>query len=245
MKYVTFTSIGSLELCENYLLSARTVGIEENIIVYCLDSESLGKLQNYNCELRSFDIPVTEEFHEYGKPQFRKVTETKIQIIINALQNMESIVYTDCDMVFRHDPTELILKADSSVSEKHDVDIFFASDSPFMDICTGFMFIKNTENVHQLFKKYFEMSNWYRIQNSEVMYDQEIIYRMLMENIVPLNYGVYPTSFIKNGHQYWNEPEKRTGNESVIHVNFTIGKEQKTNRLKEANLWYIQEEVKL
>ena len=58
-------------------------------------------------------------------------------------------------------------------------------------------------------------------------------------------WAVYPTTFVKNGHQYWNESEKRTGNESVVHVNFTIGEENKINRLKEANLWYVQEEVKL
>jgi len=42
---------------------------------------------------------------------------------------------------------------------------------------------------------------------------------------------------------YWNEPHSRTGNEAVVHVNFTIGEENKINRLKEANLWYNQEEV--
>ena len=43
MKYITFTTKGSLTLCQNFLLSTRNVGIEEDITVYCLDKESLDK----------------------------------------------------------------------------------------------------------------------------------------------------------------------------------------------------------
>lgn len=79
------------------------------------------------------------------------------------------------------------------------------------------------------------------------MYDQEIINEILKTGILEekLMWAVYPTTFVKNGHQYWNEPENRTGQEDVIHVNFTIGEENKINRLKDANLWYVQEEAKL
>ena len=246
MKIVTFTTIGSLKLCENFLLSTRNVGVEENVVVYCMDKVSYDKIQSdYNCEVRSFETDVTEEFHEYGKPQFRRVTESKIQIILNALQQEDSIIYTDCDVVFMENPIDLVLAAEEMVSNDFDMDIYFASDDPFMYICTGFMYIKNTENVHNLFKKYFELSQLHGVTQSEVMYDQEIIHGILKDNLLEGNifYAVYPTTFVKNGHQYWNEAEKRTGKEAVVHVNFTIGEENKINRLKAANLWYVKEEV--
>ena len=248
MKYITFTTKGSLTLCQNFLLSTRNVGIEEDITVYCLDKESLDKISSdFKCNTKFFDLDVDSCFHEYGKDSFRKVTESKIQIILNALQENKSLVYTDCDVVFMKDPTELIESANELVSRDYDIDIFFASDAPFMNICTGFMHVKNTKNVHALFKKYFELSLLYNQKDSRHMYDQEIINEILNNGILEekLMWAIYPTTFVKNGHQYWNESENRTGQEAVIHVNFTIGEENKINRLKEANLWYVQEEAKL
>jgi len=156
------------------------------------------------------------------------------------------LVYTDCDVVFLDDPTEFIVDVDENIKEKDtEVDIYFASDSPFMEICSGFMYLKNKKNVRELFKKFFEMSYQYGKMGSECMYDQEITYEILKNNVLENNikWATYPTTFVKNGHLYWNEPHSRTGNEAVVHVNFTIGEENKINRLKEANLWYNQEEV--
>jgi len=109
------------------------------------------------------------------------------------------------------------------------------------------MYINNTEVVRSLFEKYFELSNIYKEQGSECMYDQEIIFSILRNNMLGkrLTWATYPTTLIKNGHLYWNEPEGRTGKEAVVHVNFTIGKLSKINRLKEANLWYVKEGVEV
>ena len=253
MKYITFTTKGSLRLCENFLLSTRNVGIESDVTVYCLDQESFNKIdRDFSCGVELFSVDVSDDFHEYGKDDFRRVTEAKVQIILNAIQDNESLVYSDCDIVFTKDPTELILAAEDMVSKDYNVDIFFATDHPHMTICTGFMYIKNNENVHALFKKYFELSFLYGQKESSFMYDQEIINQilgnqMLEEKVV---WSIYPPPFVVNGDLYWNEPldkgnyKFRTGNEVVIHCNFVVGEENKINRLKQANLWYVKEEVK-
>jgi len=249
LNYITFTTSGSVELCKNFLLSIKQLGMEKKLTVYCLDKESLSEIEDMGVETKFFDVKgLRPGFHEYGKSDFRRVTEAKIQIIINELKDKDSLVYTDCDVVFRHNPTEFINFSNEKMKDK-EVDIVFASDNPFMTICTGFMYIKNTEKVHELFKKYFELSQEYGKQGSECMYDQEIIFEILTKHHWFFNetgklvWGVYPTDFVKNGHLYWNEAETRTGNEAVVHVNFTIGEENKINRLKEANLWYSEKEV--
>ena len=252
MKYITFTTKGSVRLCENFLLSARNVGIENDVTVYCLDKESFDVINlNYSCTTKLFPVDVSDEFHEYGKDGFRRVTEAKIQIILNALQDNQSLVYSDCDVVFKENPTELILAGDELINKKYNVDIYFSSDHPHMNICTGFMYIKNTEKVHSLFKKYFELSSLYGKQISSYMYDQEIINEILTNGLLKekIVWSIYPPTFVVNGDLYWNEPldkgnyEYRTGNETVIHCNFVIGEENKINRLKEANLWYVKEEI--
>ena len=253
MNYITFTTSGSLQLCKNFIISLKKLNMEESITVYCLDQESLSEISKFKCKTKFFDIDgVREGFHNYGERDFRRVTEAKVQIILNELQDKESLVYTDCDVVFKEDPTGFI-EFSNAQTPKFPADtpapeIIFASDGPFMPICTGFMYIRNTENVHKLFKKYFEMSKLYGKQESKCMYDQEIIYEILTKDQTfmwdtKFTYGIYPTEFVKNGHLYWNEAETRTGKEVVVHVNFTIGEESKINRLKDADLWYIEEEV--
>jgi len=236
-----------VKLCKNFLLSVKQLGMEKNLTVYCLDKESFSEIEKMGVETKFFDVKgIGSEFHEYGRSDFRRVTEAKIQIIINELKDKDSLVYTDCDVVFRHNPTEFINFSNEQMKDK-EVDIVFASDNPFMTICTGFMHIKNTEKVHELFKQYFELSREYGKRGSECMYDQEIIFEILTKRFFDdkekIAWGVYPTDFVKNGHLYWNEAETRTGNEAVVHVNFTIGEENKINRLKEANLWYSEKEV--
>ena len=244
MKYVTFTTNGSVELCKNFILSAGKVGIQKDLIVYCLDKESKEQLSNeFECDVRLYELEEIKDIHhEYGKDQFRRITEAKIEIIIQALNEFDKLVYSDCDVVFRNDPTPVI-----EYNDKNGIDIVFASDEPFMKRCTGFMLIKNTENVRRLFAKYYVLSNQYEAVGSKSMYDQEIINYILdsewTNDLKDFSYRVYPTTFIKNGHLYWNEPEGRTNEECVIHVNFCIGKETKINRLKEANLWYVEEGI--
>jgi len=249
LNYITFTTSGSVELCKNLLMSLRKLNMEKDFIVYCLDEDSFAEISKFECNSKLFDVSdIGEKFHEYGRGDFRRVTEAKIQIIINELKDKDSLVYTDCDVVFRHNPTPFIEHSNEQVKDK-DVDIIFASDDPFMPICTGFMHIRNTEKVHELFKKYFELSQEYGKQGSECMYDQEIIFEILTKHEPFFNehgrlvWGIYPTEFVKNGHLYWNEAETRTGNEAVVHVNFTIGEENKINRLKDANLWYSEKEI--
>jgi len=235
MKYVTFTNTGSVELCDNFLQSAKNLGMDKDIIVYCLDDCREYFSDRFQSTFRDFKTDQIESsFHEYGQSEFRRVTENKVKIILDALEHDDSIVYTDCDVVFRKNPIDYILEND-----RDDVDIFFASDLPFMLMCTGFMYIKNRAVIKELFGNYFNLNRQYNETKNEHMFDQEIINLILSdrENLTNIKYGVYPLDFVANGHTYFSE-STQTGNECVVHVNFTIGKTSKINRLKEKNLWF-------
>lgn len=233
--------MGSVELCDNFLQSTKNLGMEKDIIVYCLDSDSQKILESkFDSEFRLFQSDSIESpFHSYGSEEFRRVTENKVKIILNALAYDDSIVYTDCDVVFRKSPTDYILEND-----KDDIDMFFATDAPFMNICTGFMYIKNRQSVYTLFDLYFLYDESYSKVKNEHMFDQEIINHILArrENPSDVVFGIYPLEFVSNGHIYFSE-SIQSGNEYVVHVNFTIGKDNKINRLKDANLWFSQQEI--
>mgnify|MGYP003134211264 CR=1 FL=1 len=104
------------------------------------------------------------------------------------------------------------------------------------------MYPKNKESVQRLFNEYFIHNKQYDEIKDEHMFDQEIINAILQNNQTNITYGVYPVGFVSNGHVYFSE-SNRTGNEYVVHVNFTIGKKEKINRLKEADLWYVKEGI--
>jgi len=246
MNLVTFTTSGSLKVCKNLLLNARKFNIEKNFSVYCLDEESFLEIDKFNCKTKLFKIDdIGEGFQEYGRGNFRRVTEAKIQIILRELKDNDSLIYTDCDVAFRKNPTDIIIKS-MEQAKRDNIDIIFASDSPSMLICTGFMCVRNTDNVHRLFKEYFRLSQEYGVHKNEHMFDQEIIFQILStdSNYFNMKWGIYPTEFIKNGHLYWS-CSQRTGDEIIVHANFTIGEKNKIDRLKEANVWFIEEKKEI
>ena len=252
MNYITFTNKGSLELCKNMLISARNVGIEKDITVYTLDEFSNNELSKFECELKPFKSTVDDNYHSYGSIEFKSLMTAKIKIILEELESRDSFVYTDCDVVFKHNPEEVFKIADKMTKEDYDINVFFASDSLLFDkivpdnkICAGFMHIKNVEGTKDFFTKIYELSTFAIEDGNPDSCDQIIMRTVLSNNLMPnFNFGVYPLSFITNGHHYFSE-KKTTGNECVIHCNFRMGTHDKINSMKETGIWYLPEKVEV
>ena len=258
MKYITFTNKGSLDICKNMLISARNVGIEEDITVYVLDSHSEEELsKDFNCKLKFFDSDVDDVYHLYGSKEFKSLMLTKIQIILQELELEEKFLYIDCDVVFKSNPEELLLL--SGDMTKNSANVFFASDSLNYhsneagrmiwpspeEVCAGVMYINNIKGTKDFFNKVYEMSRIALNDSSPDSCDQMIIRNILTNNIMPdLTYGVYPLSFITNGHHYFSE-KNTTGSEVIIHCNFRIGTNEKITNMKETGIWYLPETVEV
>tara|TARA_R100001443_G_scaffold117202_1_gene140426 strand:- start:540 stop:1298 length:759 start_codon:yes stop_codon:yes gene_type:complete len=252
MKYITFTNKGSLDICKNMLLSARNVGIEKDITVYTLDEFSNQELSEFECELKSFDSGISEEYHSYGTREFKSLMTTKIKIILNELESEDNFVYMDCDIVFKHNPEELMKIADDSVRGEYDINIFFSNDSLVFEshgepneLCAGFMNIKNIKGTKEFFTKIHELATLSIKNSNPDACDQIIMRTLLSQQMVPnFNYALYPCSFITNGHHYFSQ-RKTTGNECVIHCNFRMGTRDKINSMKDTDIWYLPEKVKV
>ena len=252
MKYITFTNKGSLEICKNMLLSARNVGIEQDITVYTLDEFSNNELSGFKCELKSFESHVTEDYHSYGSTEFKSLMTTKVKIILDELESRDNFVYTDCDVVFKHNPEEVLKIADDITSQDYDINVFFSNDSLIFeshgesnDICAGFMNIKNIEGTKDFFTKIYELANFAIDDGNPDSCDQLIMRNVISNGNLPnFNFAVYPCSFVTNGHHYFSQ-KTTTGNECVVHCNFKIGTHDKINSMKETGIWYLPEKVEV
>jgi hypothetical protein len=250
MKYITFTNKGSLEICKNMLVSARNVGIEKDITVYTLDEFSNNELSEFECELKSFDSGISGDYHSYGSKEFKSLMTTKI--ILEELETRNNFVYTDCDVVFKHNPEEVLKSADDIISQDYDINVFFANDSLVFEshgepneVCAGFMNIKNIKGTKEFFAKIYEVARITMNDSNPDSCDQIIMRNILVNNIIPdFNYAIYPLSFITNGHHYFSV-KNTTGNECVVHCNFKMGTRDKINNMKEEGIWYLPEKVEV
>ena len=252
MKYITFTNKGSLDICKNMLLSARNVGIEEDITVYTLDEFSNDELSDFKCELKSFDSDISEEYHSYGSKEFKSLMTTKVKIILEELKSRYNFVYTDCDVVFKHNPEEVLKIADDITSKEYNINVIFSNDSLVFEshggpneLCAGFMNIKNIEGTKEFFTKIYELARIAINDSNPDTCDQIIMRNVLGNNLIPnFNFALYPCSFVTNGHHYFSR-EATTGNECVIHCNFRLGTNDKINSMKKTGIWYLPEKVEV
>lgn len=254
MRYITFTNKGSLEICKNFLLSARNVGIEQDITVYTLDEDSMNELQGYNCKLESFSSDINEEYHSYGSKEFKTLMTTKVEIILKNLEEHDEFVYTDCDMVLLDDPTGLLNVYNEMVSKEYDWNIAFADDALEENqgketLCAGFMYVKNREETKKFLEKTLELSILAINDNDPDTCDQIIMRNLLSgpyrerHGIPNFVHAILPLTFVTNGHFYFSQKIRR--NESVVHCNFRMGTEDKINSMKEAGLWYLPEHAEV
>ena len=250
MRYITFTNKGSLEICKNFLLSAKNVGIEEDITVYTLDEDSMNELQEYKCKVESFSSDINEEYHSYGSKEFKTLMTTKVEIILKNLEEHDEFVYTDCDMVLLEDPTDKLIMFNDLLSNDYDWDITFANDALDEEqgqerLCAGFMYIKNTEETKKFLEETLELSILAINDNNPDTCDQIIMRTILSspEQMPNFVHAIFPITFITNGHFYFSENIRR--NESVVHCNFRMGTHDKINSMKEAGIWYLPEHAEV
>lgn len=238
MKYVTFTNNGSVKLCHNMILSLRRF-TEEDIIVFCLDEASIEYLKekNINNLLINNKFIFKENYCNYGTQEFKQISFIKLKCIFDVLNTInENIFFIDSDVFFAQTPTKILSKV-----ETENYDLVCQTDRPVgSKYCTGVMFIKNNQEIKNLFKECLNISEQVlHIENdSGEWHDQAILNHIVNKQNIKIN--CFDTAFSTNGYLYFssNGPKERL-NQTIIHANFCVGIEEKTNRFKSENMWLI------
>lgn len=112
--YVTYTNWQYVELAKNWYFSLNKVQCESNVIVICADIESYSVLLEANIPcVRVDEQKMLSEINFYPLDNFFKHGHLKVKnfIFYDIVKKYEKcMLYTDVDVVFLRNPTEILLK---------------------------------------------------------------------------------------------------------------------------------------
>lgn len=137
---------------------------------------------------------------DFGTPGFLKSIGAKMQLIIDSIEanRGSAILWSDVDIVFKRDPSDLLARLLESGS---DVDIWFQSEArePIGDVNVGFVLMRCTEPVRSLYETAAAL-----MRSLETVNDQFVLNRLLRETGAP-NWSYLPGRFFARSHG-WPPP---------------------------------------
>jgi len=221
MKFVTFLNFGCLDICKNMIKSAENIKISRNdFIIYCLDDISYETLKNeYNC-IR-YNSTVSSDYKNWSfdpNSEFRTVVKHKWKIIKEAYKEHKSLCFIDTDIVFLRDFRFLSATFDGVLCQ---------SDLPGSLICSGFMIFGNNKASENLIDECANMEE----EDDQLAING--IYHKHRDHIKLLPQNLFP-----NGHVYYQQNIK-DADAYIVHNNFMVGIENKTQKFKDEELWFL------
>jgi len=236
-----FLTGGLCEEAHNSIHTLKKIGMDHNLIVTCLDEKAYNYINKLGVTTQFLKLNLKEK-GEFGSKDFYKITTQKPKIISDLIKKYNKIVvYSDTDIVFLKNFQEEI---DNFKNGKNDM--LFQDESKIFkktgSYCTGFMFFKpNKKNTIFLDKVHKTMLKNVvkRPEKSGKLADQGVFGTMLKtENIKFDTLDLYD---FPNGKRYFDNVNTVYKNKipKIVHNNFIIGLENKINRFKKYNLWFI------
>jgi hypothetical protein len=215
---------------------------------YCLDqkiydyltSKDYGELK---VKFEKFYKNVSSEFESYNSKNYINLTQTKIEVIKNALEKYEFVHFIDCDVVCINEPLEEFYKD----YEKYDIVFQYdcsPSDNLFLGwTCTGNMSLRKSYGTDIMLKRIEQYQNSEAHKNKN---DQECLYQFFKdlnwENDIRKDNDcknfVYPIEKYTNGYMI-NNDILDIKNTYFFHANHVVGSVEKIRLLKKINEWYI------
>lgn len=243
-KIIWFTLInkGYVDYTKNFLKSMKKSRCTFKLIVYCLDTQAMDDLKDYdNCQCIKFDMKkeMSTNMSQWDTKEYKKIVFAKLDAMQKTMQNYPNkpVGYIDTDIVLLSDPTPVIL---DSMRKHPDVDVFAQcdesskqctdhSDCPY--ICSGvIVFRKPLPDT--IFKYTQRDMNRFKGDQDFLLdkFNSNDINTLTIDKNVFLN-GSYEG--IQSG-----SPATLPKKACLVHFNWMIG-DQKVNRMKEQKMWYL------
>jgi len=236
-----FLTGGLNEEAHNCIHTLKKVGMANNLIVTCLDKKAYDYISKLGVETvyRKTDLSGEAKF---GSQKFYNIMKQKIEIIKELLIKYNKIVvYTDTDIVFLKNIMEDINKfkiSDKDLAIQNDVSDFNIHNKNHL--CAGFMFLKPNKLIFKTLDKILDLLNVGKADGGTS--DQKVLNIVIQEtkpNIEILDLKDYP-----NGSRYFNNIDLiyKDYKPKIIHNNYIIGTQNKIDRFKKHNLWFLNNE---
>lgn len=198
---------GQLPMLHNLLRSMKECGVDFSLLdVYLLQT-------NPNAA-------------RYGTKDFQSITIKKFECILKSMESGEDVLWVDNDIVFFSNPIPDL--------EKYCESIVIQNDGP--QPCTGFMLLRNRDDVKQLLTKCIHMIH--QVQHSNrvltflrVINDQDAFEKVWTPaiSLIRLPRDTYP-----NGEAYVSLQPK---NAIIFHNNYLHTTHEKIERFQKYGFW--------
>lgn len=233
-------------LCQeakNCIKSIENVGLKNKIVVYALDNQSFECSKNENVMTKFKDSNLKKEA-SHGTKDFYEIMYQKLKVIEEELNKNEIIIYSDTDIVFLND---ISVDIDKFINSEYD--IMFQSDKKTWDtkeinnVCAGFMFLKSNTHVKKCIKyaQKLMIDNWDNRDwdKGSGGADQKAMNMSIKKNNI--NVGLLDSKEYPNGYRYFNNKKTiyKDYKPKIVHNNFIKGLDNKVNRFKKHNLWFL------
>ncbi len=261
------TNSGAAEITANSIKSVRNAGFADRyrlVLVHCDDqARDLIADHSLGVELVPMSVPLSDvkidlvlsrEYHDYGTQTFRQVCFLRYPAIRYALLTYRRrTIYVDGDIVFLKNPA---LYLDNEPKLRHDC-VFAQNDGKLefvkdqigrqyepgyfphkTRICTGFTVWSPLRAHLEIVKAVAQ-----RMVTPERFESDQRTFNWLPRS-ARSRVQLLPLDKFVNGSFYFNLAKGDRGildalDPHIIHANWMVGLETKTQALKEAGLWYL------
>ena len=230
---------------ENLRESIRRCGIQWNLIVLCMDSQTASYCSQRNIPHVPCPTNVSQEFVNWNTHSKETVNRTHMQKLdcllyfMHAYPHMKDFIYMDGDIVvfkdfvpyvkFLGQNYDMVFQCDEKNSEPDCSRTL--PGKVCANACTGFMYIRNTAMLRSALNYHAQLPEGYasRVQ------DQEYVNWILKSHpTLRVRWTTFPRDTIPNG----SFRDSFTASAYLLHYNFLTGSE-KQEEMKKRGHWIV------
>jgi hypothetical protein len=224
--FITLTNTGYIDYTLNCLKSLENIKSPDLPQIYCIGADGVQKLQSLGYHAELINEEKNSNFQIIRTGNWSNIVYHKFEIIHKNLLTHDFVCITDGDIVYKNHKfmkfllnkigsRELLIQNDMLSNDKTDT------------LCSGFMFIKSTQNTVSLFdpinvKEFRDKEGW-----GDQIYINSIKDRF--------NYKALPLELFPNGRFYYENHEKIRP--YLVHFNWVKGNEKK-EKMKKYGVWF-------
>ena len=214
--------------------------VGKNLIVLVLDKDTQIAMNRHNipCYYNKNIFNINGNEFNFGTDEFRTLTYLKLLPIYKILILKYNVLWIDTDIVFFKDPFKYFDKIKKSIILQNDLN----DNNNKEYLCSGFMYYRyNKISLNYLSKcvnfinKYYPKRCPVEDKNWNNAGEQNIINKFKNLNDI----HVLPIELFPNGKVYFEDKLCNDIEIYIIHNNWIAGLDNKINRFKENNLWFI------
>ena len=234
---VTFINSAWLSLAQNWVCSAKKVGIVKNIFLVSFEPRVCSHFPDVKC----YEHPhVTVRGTAFGKAAYGQLVTERTKVILRLLSCGQRLALVDADVTFLRDPMNYLER------EIPNKDIVFQADSvgvSFVDsvlplffnyVCGGFIYMKPTRATKQL---------WLSVLQYQLKFfwnDQAGLNVCLRHHTQAVVWDTLDSRYFPNGRQFFYYKESDVNEVFIVHANHLQGKD-KHIRMIGSRVWCYQE----